>query len=228
MEEVTSFAKFLTLSSAEISITSFTLSLVLTALLSIALSIVYIKYGSAISNRKYFSKTFILIAMTTMLIITIVKSSLALSLGLVGALSIVRFRGAIKEPEELAYLFLSIAIGLGFGANQPYITIVAFILIVSIIIIVKLFSEKDEDNSNLYVTISTKKNIPIEKIIDILSKHSSSVSLKRIDENADELEVSFLLFVENYNQLITAKNSLKELDKDMRISYLDQHGLSYG
>ena len=166
--------------------------------------------------------------MTTMLIITIVKSSLALSLGLVGALSIVRFRGAIKEPEELAYLFLSIAIGLGFGANQTYVTIVAFILIVSIIIIVKRFSEKDEDNSNLYLTISSQKNIPIEKIIDILSKYSSSVSLKRIDESGDTLEISFLLFVENYNQLITAKNLLKELDKEMRISYLDQHGLSYG
>ena len=53
--------------------------------------------------------------MTTMLIITVVKSSLALSLGLVGALSIVRFRAAIKEPEELAYLFLTIAIGLALG-----------------------------------------------------------------------------------------------------------------
>jgi len=48
--------------------------------------------------------------MTTMLVISIVKSSLALSLGLVGALSIVRFRSAIKEPEELVYIFLSMAI----------------------------------------------------------------------------------------------------------------------
>jgi hypothetical protein len=62
-----------------------------------------------------------MITMTTMLIITIVKASLALSLGLVGALSIVRFRAAIKEPEELAYLFLAIAIGLDFGAGQRVI-----------------------------------------------------------------------------------------------------------
>ena len=52
-----------------------------------------------------------------------VKSSLALSLGLVGALSIVRFRAAIKEPEELIYLFLTIAAGLGTGAGQIKITI---------------------------------------------------------------------------------------------------------
>ena len=58
----------------------------------------------------------------TVVVISIVKSSLALSLGLVGALSIVRFRSAIKEPEELAYLFLSIGIGLGLGAGQRVVT----------------------------------------------------------------------------------------------------------
>ena len=52
------------------------------------------------------------ICLTTLLVISVVKSSLALSLGLVGALSIVRFRTPIKEPEELAYIFLAIAIGL--------------------------------------------------------------------------------------------------------------------
>ena len=66
--------------------------------------------------------------MTTMFIITIIKSSLVLSLGLIGALSIIRFRTAIKEPEELTYLFLAIAIGLGLGANQRTIILIAFLL----------------------------------------------------------------------------------------------------
>ena len=64
-----------------------------------------------------------LLAVTTMFIITVVKSSLALSLGLVGALSIVRFRAAIKEPEELTYLFFAISIGLGLGADQRVVTL---------------------------------------------------------------------------------------------------------
>ena len=63
----------------------------------------------------------------------VVKTSLALSLGLVGALSIVRFRTPIKEPEELIYLFLAIAIGLGFGAGYPIITILIVIVILVII-----------------------------------------------------------------------------------------------
>jgi len=228
MEDISKFQEFLTVSSAEIPILGFSLNLISVALLSTVLSVIYIKYGSSISNRKSFSKNFILIAMTTMLIITIVKSSLALSLGLVGALSIVRFRGAIKEPEELAYLFISISIGLGFGANQGYITFISLFIIILVIILIKRFSEKDEDNSNLYVTITSNKNIPINSIIDILNRHSSSVSLKRLDEGKGTLEVSFLLFVDNYKNLIKAKDSLMELDEGISVSFLDQHGLSYG
>ena len=63
------------------------------------------------------------ICLTTLLVISVVKSSLALSLGLVGALSIVRFRTPIKEPEELAYIFLAIAIGLALGADQKEVAV---------------------------------------------------------------------------------------------------------
>ena len=101
-----------------ISPLNFFINLILTISLSLLVAYIYTKYGKSISNRKDFSSNFYFLSLTTMLIITIVKSSLALSLGLVGALSIVRFRTAIKDPEELNYLFLSIAIGLGIGANS--------------------------------------------------------------------------------------------------------------
>ncbi len=107
-----SFQEFLANQSAEIPVGGFIINLLLAALLSVLLSGAYVKYGRSLSNRRVLARNLIMITMTTMLIITVVKSSLALSLGLVGALSIVRFRTAIKEPEELAYLFLAIAIGL--------------------------------------------------------------------------------------------------------------------
>ena len=108
--------------------------------------------------------------MTTMFIITIVKSSLALSLGLVGALSIVRFRAAIKEPEELTYLFLTIAIGLGLGADQMEITISAFMIIVLTIWLRNMFHKKEE-SQNLHFTLIGKNtdSLDIEKIIAVLS-----------------------------------------------------------
>ena len=76
----------------------------------------YVRFAHVLSNKRKFARIFVFIAATTFLMITVVKRSLALSLGLVGALSIIRFRTPIKEPEELAYLFLAIAIGVGLGA----------------------------------------------------------------------------------------------------------------
>ena len=102
------FEEYIASSAAAIGSYEFFINIMIAALLSLVLGWVYSKYGNSLSNRKQFSKNFVLISMTTMFVITIVKSSLALSLGLVGALSIVRFRAAIKEPEELGFLFLAI------------------------------------------------------------------------------------------------------------------------
>ena len=66
----------------------------------------YVKISNSLNDKEHFSEIFVPLAIITTLVITVVKFSLALSLGLVGALSIVRFRAAIKEPEELVYLFL--------------------------------------------------------------------------------------------------------------------------
>ena len=99
-------------------------NLIIADVLGWLLEYFFINYSQTINNKKIFSKNFILKeATTTAFIISIVKSSLALSLGLVGALSIIRFRTAIKEPEELSYLFICIGIGLGLGADYRVVTI---------------------------------------------------------------------------------------------------------
>jgi len=127
------FKEFLTIEKTSISIYDFLINSVIIIIVTWLLAFTYRKVAKSLSNKKDFSENFILLAFTTMLVITIVKSSLALSLGLVGALSIVRFRAAIKEPEELAYLFFSISIGLGLGANQAYIVIIAFLILMIIL-----------------------------------------------------------------------------------------------
>ena len=112
-------------SDAPLSIITLLLNLGIGVLLSILVRWHFIKFGSTLSNREEFTQVFPFVLLTTVLIISVVKSSLALSLGLVGALSIVRFRTPIKEPEELAYLFICIAMGLGLGANQTLPSVVA-------------------------------------------------------------------------------------------------------
>ena len=166
-----------------------TINLIFTAILGYMLKEVYIRYGSTLSNRDSLGKVLILISTTTMLIITIVKSSLALSLGLVGALSIIRFRAAIKEPEELAYLFIAISIGLGLGAQQLLVTLVSFIIIVAIIIIIGKNQTFNSNSMFLKITIDKAKDVNIDKIIKILNLECVKVKLKRYDENENLLEM---------------------------------------
>ena len=83
--------------NVQIDIPNFVISLICAVILSFFVQLFYVKYSSTLSNRREFSKNFVILAVTTCIVIMIVKSSLALSLGLVGALSIVRFRHPVKS-----------------------------------------------------------------------------------------------------------------------------------
>jgi len=109
---------------------SLAIDLLLALLLNQVLAWHYVRCARTLSNRQKFARMFVLVGPTTLLVLASVQSSLALSLGLVGALSIVRFRTPIKEPEELAYLFLSIATGVGLGAGQRVLTLAGFAVVV--------------------------------------------------------------------------------------------------
>jgi len=222
-----SFDEFLAASRMQIPVLGFITNLILTAVLALILSSIYVRYGNSLSNRRLFSRNFLLITMTTMLIISIVKSSLALSLGLVGALSIIRFHAAIKEPEELAYLFLAISIGLGFGANQGAITIVAFAIITVITVLVGKFSHKTYENQNLNLTVISYNppKIGVDKIVDTLSGYCSAISLRRLDETKEIVEASFLVEFHNFEQLNKAKIALQEIDDSLKFSFLDSKGM---
>ncbi len=226
MDKIQTFQEFLATQGPELSLLPFIVNLVIAAVLSYVLYRVYIKFGESLSNRKDFGKNFILITMTTMTIITIVKSSLALSLGLVGALSVVRFRAAIKEPEELAYLYLTIAIGLGLGASQRGITTVAFAFIVAVIVIRKRFHKNNEEQ-NLYITLTdlTQNRIKLEQIVDVLKRNCSQVRMKRFDESEDMLEASFQINFNNFEQMEKSKEDLQALSKTVKIHYLDSGGV---
>ena len=214
---------YLTQAQAQISTPEFIFSLALTAITAYILKKVYVRFGQTLSNRSIFGNTFVPMAMTTMVVITIVKSSLALSLGLVGALSIVRFRAAIKEPEELVYLFICIAIGLGYGANQINVTIVGFLMIVIAITLIRRSAYKVEKSNVMYLTISkkSKTRLDIEKILEVLERNSFEVDLKRLDESPTANEVSFITSFQAKTQLLELREALYKLDNQLEVTFLD-------
>jgi uncharacterized membrane protein YhiD involved in acid resistance len=223
MAAISTFEDFLASQSYQVPVFGFIINIIIAGILAFILGQVYIKYGSSLSNRRMFSSHFLIVAMTTMFIITVVKSSLALSLGLVGALSIVRFRTAIKEPEELAFLFITIAIGLGLGADQRTITIIAFLVLISVIIIRHKFIIGSNFDQNLHLTVSSHnpEKINLEKIVSIMNKYCKSINLKRFDETNEVLEASFLVVFEDLKNIETLKNELFELSKNLKITLLE-------
>ncbi len=227
MGKIETFSEFLTTQSADVGILGFVASLILATVLSLILAGIYSRYGTSLSNRRSFARNFVLISMTTMVIITIVKSSLALSLGLVGALSIVRFRAAIKEPEELAYLFLAIAIGLGCGANQWKVTLIGFVLITGTIFLTKI-SRKSAGKENLHIIITSngENRLSLAKINEIVKSHFTAVNLKRFDETSDTTEVSFLIEAEGFNQVEKVKNELQQVDDKVQVTFMDNRSLA--
>lgn len=182
----------------QIDLLNFASSLLVAIILSLLVQITYNKTSKTLSNQNNFSRIFILLCLTTTIIITIIKSSLALSLGLVGALSIVRFRAAIKEPEELAYLFLVIAIGLGCGAGQLKITIVGTIIVILIIYIMHKASanSKKLELETFNISVVSKKKLESSEIkdtIDIISKLSERCELVSISINSEGSSINLIV-----------------------------------
>ena len=219
------FQKFLITEESTISITGFLINALIIIILSFLLERTYSKCAKSLSNRKMFSANFMLIAFTTMIIISIVKSSLALSLGLVGALSIVRFRAAIKEPEELTYIFFTIAMGLGLGANFRYVVLVGFGILM-IILWTRYFTSRKSERQNLFFTITSSlpEKLQLETLNKIVNENFKASELKRYDESGDFIEASYLVEILKTNSLQNSKNQIQEFDKSAKIAFIDNKG----
>ena len=211
--------------SEPISLLLLAINLAVGVVLSLIIRWHFQQYGTSLSNRREFSQIFPFIVLTTTLVIMIVKSSLALSLGLVGALSIVRFRTPIKEPEELAYLFLSIAVGLGLGANQTLITIGATLGIMVVMSLIK-GRKNGRTYNNVYLSISyDAPGLSIADVNEVVEKHFSSGNLRRAETDAAGAEVGYLVDVEDMAMIAALTDELRQEMKDVRVSLIDQSHL---
>ncbi len=209
---------------APLSLTTVILNLVIGLLLSTLVAWYYEYYGQSLSNRRKFAQLMPVLTVTTALVITIVKSSLALSLGLVGALSIVRFRTAIKEPEELMFLFIAIAIGLGVGADQRWPTVIGILLLLGYMALRMMLRRKPLGN-NLYLNILVHDEAEeglFSRVNACLLDYVDVVDFRRLDNRDDTLQLTY--FIECYepqtlNALIDA---LKQTFPIVEISFLQQ------
>ena len=206
---------------AELDLFSVIFNFIMCVLMSFIARLFYIKYSTSLTGKHHIGTVIPILSTIVFLVILIVKSSLALSLGLVGALSIVRFRTPIKEPEELVYLFLSIAIGLGYAAGYTFLTTIITLAILGMIFL--WLSNRKIDNKNEYNLILSWENesINFEKITDEIMEISSSLKLIRFNKGPLNKTASFMIVPNNDINLDKMIERIGALDKNIEVNFYE-------
>jgi len=208
----------------DLSLQVILVNLAVALILSLILKYHFEKYSATLSGRKELASILPFLVLIICLIISVVKSSLALSLGLVGALSIVRFRTPIKEPEELVDLFMAIAIGLGLGANQTFLTIVASIFILLAVAILKKRVGMHE-SQNLYISIKWQSQdndgALMNDLSQLIAENSKVCDLKRLDQGAGSRQLSFLVDLEKTSDAFSLVEAINNKYPDLDVTFID-------
>ena len=142
--------KFLEEFSA-ISMTDALVAIALSFALSLFIVFIYRATYAGVNNSRNFTGCLMMLSMVTTMVILVISSNMVLSLGMVGALSIVRFRTAVKEPTDTAFLFWAIATGIICGAGYVTISILMTLLLGLLFVAVHAFAGKQKFGTYMIV-----------------------------------------------------------------------------
>ncbi len=177
--------------------------------------VIYFIYKFTCDNviySKKFNVTMALMTMVTAAVIMSMQANVVVSLGMVGALSIVRFRTAIKEPKDLLFLFWSITNGIIIGAG---IYSIAFVLAIILTIALLVF-EKLPGNKIPYLLVATLENLEAEeKITKVLEENKIKYRVKSKNVSSSSTDVIYELSNNKIEELI------KDISKDKSIKSLN-------
>ncbi len=177
-------------SVTEFSILDTVLALAAALLIGLFIFIVYKKTLTGVMYSSGFALTLIGLSLVTTLVIMAVTSNVVLSLGMVGALSIVRFRTAIKEPVEIVFLFWSLAVGIVVGAGMMPLAIIGSVIIG---IILLLFAKRKISNNPYILVLNCKDEKAEESVSDILEKNTEHYIIKSKTINRSGIEMTYEL-----------------------------------
>ncbi len=164
------------------------LAMILAFVLGLFIFYIYKKTYSGVMYSASFGVTLIALTMITALIILAVTSNIVLSLGMVGALSIVRFRTAIKEPSDIAFLFWSIAVGIVIAAGLIPLALFGSIMIGAVLWI---FSNQSTFDQPYLLVVHFENQDFEESAYQFIHDHVSKLALKSKSVSLDLIEVHY-------------------------------------
>lgn len=200
-----------------VSLLDMVLALVLAFGIGLFIFFVYKKTYGGVMYSSSFGVTLIALTMITTLVILAVTSNIVLSLGMVGALSIVRFRTAIKEPMDIAFLFWSIAVGIVLAAGLIPLAVFGSVVIGIILLV---FANR-KDNSNPYIVVLSCEGSESEKTAtEYLAKNTKKCSVKSKTVRKGNVELNIEIRLKNDNtDFINAMADLPGVQSAVLVSY---------
>ena len=170
-----------------VSLLDMALVLILSFALGLFIFFVYKKTYAGVMYSSSFGVTLVALTMISTLVILAVTSNVVLSLGMVGALSIVRFRSAIKEPLDIAFLFWSIAAGIVLAAGMIPLAVMGSVLIGVILLI---FANRKSDVDPYIVVIRCEDRKSEKKALEFLEENTRRMVVKSKTAQKGRLEVN--------------------------------------
>ncbi len=200
-----------------VSVLDMTLTLLLAFALGLFIFFVYKKTFSGVMYSSSFGVTLIALTMITSLVILAVTSNVVLSLGMVGALSIVRFRTAIKEPLDIAFLFWSIATGIVLAAGLIPLAVFGCAVIGIVLLI---FVNKKPHVNPYIVVLQCDDHAAEQRAMEHLKKHTKrcTVKSKSVQKGRIELNLEVRLSDEN-TDFVNALADLSGVSSAVLVSY---------
>ncbi len=200
-----------------VSITDMALALVLSFCLGLFIFFVYKKTYAGVMFSQAFGGTLIAMTMITTMVILAVTSNVVLSLGMVGALSIVRFRTAIKEPMDIAFLFWAIAGGIVLAAGMIPLAIVGSIIIGVIMI---LFCNRKSSQKPFIAVVSCDNGDTEKKVAEYLKQNADKVTVKSKSAQKDSIELTYEVTLKNNDtDFITKLSEMSGVGSAVLVSY---------
>jgi len=209
--------------ATNISVSDMIIALSVSFLLGLLIYWVYKKTFSGMMYSRTFNISLISMTMVTALVITGVTSNIVLSLGMVGALSIVRFRAAIKDPMDIFYLFWSIAVGILCGAGLILLAIAGSVFIALVLLVM---TNKITDDVP-YLLIVKYSNENAEKAVnDLLSKKLKKFAVKsKIVSANNGLEIVYELRLSDLDtSFVNEVNKVENVNSAVMVSYDGNYG----
>lgn len=204
--------------NTEITLNHIIIVLVTTCILALYIFVVYRLLVKNTFYSKSFNISIAAIAIITASIILTVQSSIVISLGMVGALSIVRFRTAIKDPMDLVFLFWAISIGIICGAGMVEIAICTSLVLTAGIFILNQFPVA---RAPKILIVNTENRLLEREILEIVQKYSRLYKVKSRTVRPDKLDMVIELRVKDESLLVEELAAVEQIGI---ISLLDHDG----